>query len=254
MLLAGAAGWLAGGLPPGGPARLRRLGRPGPRPGGTSLRFARPPDRLLARPPDRLLARLPATGAVAAFLLAVLGSPGAAVLVLAVATATGLPARRREAAALRRQTRTARDLPRVADLLATCLEAGAAPADALGVVAEHVDGPVAQGLRPVAAALRTGADPAAAWALLPSEQAAGLRRLARTFVRAAATGAPLAQSLSAYAEDERAVLRGRAEASARRAGIRAVAPLGLCFLPAFLLLGVVPVVAGVATQVLGDLS
>lgn len=207
----------------------------------------------LARPADGLLARVPAAGAVAAALLAVVGQPGVAALVLGAATATGWPARRRQAAFRGRQSRAARDLPRVAELLATCLEAGAAPAEAMGVVAEHLDGAVAHGLRPVAAALRTGADPAAAWALLPGEHAAVMHRLARTVVRATATGAPLAQSLSAYAEDERAVLRGRAEAAARRAGVRAVAPLGLCFLPAFLLLGVVPVVASVAAQVLGGL-
>lgn len=207
----------------------------------------------LARPADGLLARVPVAGAVVAALLAVLGQPGAAALVLGVATATGWPARRRQASVRDRMSRVARELPRVAELMATCLEAGAAPSEALGVVAEHLDGAVAHGLRPVAAALRTGADPAAAWALLPGEQAGVMHRLARTFVRTAATGAPLAQSLFAYAEDERAVLRGRAEADARRAGVRAVAPLGLCFLPAFLLLGVVPVVASVAGQVLGGL-
>ncbi len=39
------------------------------------------------------------------------------------------------------------------------------------------------------------------------------------------------------------------EARARAAGVRSVAPLALCFLPAYLLVGVVPVVAGFA----GDL-
>jgi hypothetical protein len=32
----------------------------------------------------------------------------------------------------------------------------------------------------------------------------------------------------------------------RRAGVLAAAPLGLCFLPAFVLVGVVPVVTGLA--------
>jgi hypothetical protein len=40
------------------------------------------------------------------------------------------------------------------------------------------------------------------------------------------------------------------QAYARTIEVRAAAPLGVCFLPAFVLLGVVPLVAGV----LGDLS
>jgi hypothetical protein len=38
--------------------------------------------------------------------------------------------------------------------------------------------------------------------------------------------------------------------AARSAGVRAVAPLGLCFLPAFVLVGVVPTVVGLATAAL----
>jgi len=39
-------------------------------------------------------------------------------------------------------------------------------------------------------------------------------------------------------------------AAARKVGVLAVAPLGLCFLPAFVCLGIVPVVVGLASQVL----
>jgi pilus assembly protein TadC len=37
----------------------------------------------------------------------------------------------------------------------------------------------------------------------------------------------------------------------QRAGVRVLAPLGLCFLPAFVCLGVVPLVIGIAGDVLG---
>jgi hypothetical protein len=37
----------------------------------------------------------------------------------------------------------------------------------------------------------------------------------------------------------------------RRAGVWVLAPLGLCFLPAFLCLGVVPLVLGIAADVFG---
>ncbi|MDP9399182.1 MAG: type II secretion protein F, partial [Actinomycetota bacterium] len=52
------------------------------------------------------------------------------------------------------------------------------------------------------------------------------------------------------ATEQRAARRWTAEAAARRVAVCAVAPLGACFLPAFLLLGVVPVVVGAAELVL----
>jgi hypothetical protein len=64
--------------------------------------------------------------------------------------------------------------------------------------------------------------------------------------RAAEGGAPVAAAVSRLAADARADARARGEQAARRVGVLAVAPLGLCFLPAFVLLGVVPVIAGLA--------
>jgi hypothetical protein len=60
--------------------------------------------------------------------------------------------------------------------------------------------------------------------------------------------------LRALADDERDQARWAAEAAAQRAGVRAVGPLVACFLPAFVLVGVVPLVVGVAEQVVGDLG
>ncbi len=48
----------------------------------------------------------------------------------------------------------------------------------------------------------------------------------------------------------REALTDIAEARAQRAGVLITAPLGLCFLPAFLVLGVAPVVIGLAGEVL----
>jgi pilus assembly protein TadC len=56
--------------------------------------------------------------------------------------------------------------------------------------------------------------------------------------------------MSAVADEQRRVRRWQAEAAARKAGVLAVAPLVLCFLPAFILIGVVPVIVGVATEAL----
>ncbi|WP_239393361.1 type II secretion system F family protein, partial [Frankia sp. CiP3] len=67
---------------------------------------------------------------------------------------------------------------------------------------------------------------------------------ARALARTEDSGARLAATLARLADQTRAHHQEHALAAARRAGVTAVAPLGLCFLPAFLALGVVPVIAG----------
>jgi pilus assembly protein TadC len=57
--------------------------------------------------------------------------------------------------------------------------------------------------------------------------------------------------LRALAAECRAGQRTRAEAAVRRAGVWVLAPLGACFLPAFVCLGVVPMVLGIAADVFG---
>jgi pilus assembly protein TadC len=57
-------------------------------------------------------------------------------------------------------------------------------------------------------------------------------------------------ALGRLADDLRAARAARAEAGAQRLGVLVVLPLGLCFLPAFLLTGVVPVIVAVLGDVL----
>lgn len=64
--------------------------------------------------------------------------------------------------------------------------------------------------------------------------------------RTESSGAKLAATLTRIGDRARQEAHAAAIAAARRAGVLAVAPLGLCFLPAFLLLGVIPVVIGAA--------
>jgi pilus assembly protein TadC len=132
--------------------------------------------------------------------------------------------------------------------LAACLHAGAGAEEALASVAETLGGPLQDPLSRVVLALRAGSDAAEAWEL--SEALAPLSPVARAFVRASRSGAPLAATMSAVADEQRRVRRWQAEAAARKAGVLAVAPLVLCFLPAFILIGVVPVIVGVATEAL----
>jgi len=166
--------------------------------------------------------------------------------------AVGLDAalRRLEPRALRREREHAlADLPFAADLLAAVLVAGAPVASAVGAVAAALEGPLGSRLGQVARALELGLPPDGAWAPLGDLPEAA--SLARSAVRTSESGAALAAALSRIAGELRSGRDARAEEAARRAAVLVVLPLGLCFLPAFVLLGVVPVVAGVLGDVLG---
>jgi Flp pilus assembly protein TadB len=129
------------------------------------------------------------------------------------------------------------------DLAAASLRAGQPIAAALTLAAPAAS-TAAPGLLRAAGLLRLGAPAAEAWAELAADPA--LAPVARLAARSADSGIRLAAGLEQLAADVRAQLRSAAQSRAHRAGIWAVAPLGLCFLPAFVCLGIVPVVVGVA--------
>jgi hypothetical protein len=146
--------------------------------------------------------------------------------------------KRRERGELRDQ------LPLAADLLAGCLSSWCTPAEAAEAVAQALGGPMAVRLARVAAEIRTGADAEESWGRFGADPVLG--PLGRCLVRASASGAPPAAGLARLAEGARAAAATAAQGRVRRAGVLAAAPLGLCFLPAFVLIGVVPVVTGLA--------
>lgn len=141
------------------------------------------------------------------------------------------------------------DLPLALDLVAACLAAGSPLGPAVEVVGTALGGPLGAELVAVAVALRLGSSAEQAWSSLATDPAA--RPVARAVVQASDSGAALAPRMSRLAAEQRDRTRLAADAAARRAGVLVVAPLGLCFLPAFLLLGVAPVILGLATVVLG---
>ncbi|MED7824926.1 type II secretion system F family protein, partial [Streptomyces chiangmaiensis] len=134
----------------------------------------------------------------------------------------------------------ARQLPLAADLLAACIAAGASPVSAAQAVGEALGGPVGERLARGAAEVRLGAEPAQAWRRLASLPGAG--ELARLLERAGDSGAPAAAPVGRVATEARAEWGRAATARARRAGVMVTAPVGLCFLPAFIAVGVLPVV------------
>lgn len=141
-----------------------------------------------------------------------------------------------------RQEQMARDLPFVVDLLVACLQAGRAVSDALDAVADAWTGPLSRELRTASAQLALGSDPVAVWRTWANEPA--LEPLARAFARAARSGASVTASLEHAATDLRQRRRWAGQARARSVGVHTAAPLGLCFMPAFIVLGVVPTVIG----------
>lgn len=136
------------------------------------------------------------------------------------------------------------------DVFAACLRSGMAVATAATATAPSAPPVLARHLERAAGLLALGADPATAWATegLPTDSAAeALMRLAR---RSAASGSALADGVAELATEIRRDLDHAASAAAQRAGVLIAGPLGLCYLPAFVCLGIVPVIAGLAGDVL----
>ncbi|MCW2633596.1 MAG: putative secreted protein [Pseudonocardia sp.] len=134
------------------------------------------------------------------------------------------------------------------DLIAACLGAGLAMEQAARAVAEHLPAEVGAELSHAAELLALGADPVSAWR--PCMAVPVIGKLARAARRSSASGAELAGVAAAAASDARAEAGDAAEAGAQRAAVLIAGPLGVCFLPAFLCLGVVPVVIGLADRLM----
>lgn len=137
----------------------------------------------------------------------------------------------------------------VCELLALSLEAGSPPRVALAHVAAVTQGPARTALVGVLHHIELGVDEADAWrslAVVP-----GFGGMARDIARSLRRGSALAHHLRRHAHQFRQETHARALARARVAGVRSVLPLVVCFLPAFLLVGVVPVLAGSLLALLG---
>jgi hypothetical protein len=147
-----------------------------------------------------------------------------------------------------------------ADLLAACLDAGMSVGAAILAVPAQLEtraGAAAGRLPPadddplrlldaVAALLVLGADSDTAWR--SAQQHPDLQALAAAAKRSATAGAGFADAVREHAVNLRAGAAAAAERAAGRAGVAMTAPLGMCFLPAFLCLGLAPVVVGLLSS------
>jgi Flp pilus assembly protein TadB len=133
---------------------------------------------------------------------------------------------------------TRRDLPGLVLLLAAALRGGAEPTSAVRAVALALPGPGARLLGDAGRELELGRHPTEVWHGLSRH--AELAPLARALTRAGESGISVADTVSALAVELAEQARADAEDRARRVGVKAAVPLGVCLLPAVLLLWYVP--------------
>jgi pilus assembly protein TadC len=139
------------------------------------------------------------------------------------------------------------DVVLVLDLLDVAVSSGAALPRAVEAVGRAVGGPDGDTLTAAARALVLGAGWSGAWAAAPPHLAPVVACLADSWGAGAAPG----PRLRAAADEVNRARRRAAREAAGRLGVRLVLPLGLCLLPAFVLLGLVPVVLSLAGGLLG---
>jgi len=133
------------------------------------------------------------------------------------------------------------------DLMAAALDAGLPPGQALSAVASAMPTGLRTQAQQAAAMLELSAEPRTVWELLAADESLG--PLGRALTRADQSGAPVAEAVRVLADEARRSDRSERLERARRVGVRTAAPLGLCFLPAFLLVAVVPTVIGLIGDV-----
>ncbi|WP_420176842.1 type II secretion system F family protein [Luteococcus sp. OSA5] len=177
--------------------------------------------------PGPLLARLALAVAVGSMVFVGLGQ--------VVSTAEG-----------RDQARSVQQLPEVLDLMASALDAGLPLRGAAAEAARIGPQPASAAVAKVTSQVGIGIDEAQAWLALAEDPVWG--EVAHDLASSAATGAAAAQVLRGHADDARARRQEAVVKRARTVGVRSVLPLMACFLPAFLLTGVVPIIAGLVQQ------
>lgn len=131
------------------------------------------------------------------------------------------------------------------ELLAAQLRAGASPVEALRTLAEALG---SGSLRSVCQRLQLGSNWEAAW----SDPSTGKFGSLREAVAPAYTGgSPSAALLLSLADAQRLSEHRAAERAAGKLSVALVVPLGLCSLPAFICLGIVPIVISLIPALAG---
>ena len=132
------------------------------------------------------------------------------------------------------------EVPQALELMAACLGAGLPARTACAAVVRTFEGAVADDLGQVLALQQLGVPDAAAWRTLHDHPQLGLA--AADLARSVESGTSMVEGLRHQAAAAREARRSVLQVRARTVGVRSVLPLMMCFIPSFLLLGIVPAV------------
>jgi tight adherence protein C len=226
-----------------GPARPREVGGAHPltravRVVGVVGGLAR---RAVLRPPDPGADAIVGTAVLAGLGLALVHPMIGVAAVGAVAARPWLR-RRREAQRRARQVREA--VPDLIDLFRFAAAGGLTVRLAVEAVAPRASGPLREALDEVRRRVALGDRLADAVGETLPRVGDDVRPLAAVLVHAERDGVALGPSLEHIADDARLERRRAAEEEARRLPVRLLFPLVGCILPAFVLLTIVPLLAG----------
>lgn len=175
--------------------------------------------------------------------LTLFGMPtGLLVAAVAAPMAARVVGRLETGAVRRRRNRIASQLPGAIDLLIAVLDAGRPPVDAFTLVARATRDPLGAELALIAGRLSVAGDEQSVWEGLRAK--AEFAALGRSFRRAGRSGMPVGRILGRLADELRRERRTNSQERARSVAVMTAAPLGVCFLPAFFLIGIVPTIFG----------
>ncbi len=189
----------------------------------------------------RVVAGVGAGLAIVLLVSAVTRSAGPAVWLvgtLGAAAVTYALGRAESPTARRRRNQMIIDLPHVLELLAAAMEAGLPLRNATREVVSITNGPLTDDLKELLASIDLGRGDAHAWRSLRAHPV--LDRVSVDLARSCDSGTMVVSSMRHHAEAARRTRRGALEAKAKTVGVKSVPPLVICFVPAFLLIGIAP--------------
>ncbi|HEY8524419.1 MAG TPA: type II secretion system F family protein [Acidimicrobiales bacterium] len=197
--------------------------------------------RLAGRPIDRAADRRAGWAALAAVALLLVAPPLAPLPVAAAAVMPRLAQRR---AGRAHEAAVVDQLPDVVDLLALTTSAGLPVTAAFAAIGSRPGGALGEGLAAGAAHAARGGTTAEALALLARVAGPAARPLIDALAEHDRYGTPLRPALERVGIEARLRRRRQAEEAARRLPVTLLFPLVLTTLPAFVILTVVPLLAG----------
>jgi pilus assembly protein TadC len=151
--------------------------------------------------------------------------------------------------ARRRREQLISDTPQALELIAIGLAAGMPVRVAAREAADTYDSGVGEELGRVLALVDLGMSDAEAWRTLGDHPQLG--PAVQDLARSVESGTMVIESLRRHATAAREARRTSLVIRARSVGVRSVLPLMTCFIPSFLLLGVVPTVVSALAAALG---